>query len=95
MEMGGEMKHDKIHWRCCWLPLLGLFLWFAAAVSLVLAWVAVSRKAPVLGYADIGWYLNAIVLSLLAIPLKLKRGWCKMHGGSCGSGDCGMHGEMK
>ena len=86
------MKHDKMHWRCCWKPMLGLLLWVAAAFSVVMAWL--SRGAPLLGYNDVGWYMNAVVLALLAIPMKLGGGWCGKHGDTCGGGMCGTPDKM-
>lgn len=86
--MDSNMKHDKMHWRCCWKPMLGILFWLGAFVSLVCAWYA--RDAVFWGYSGLGWYWNALVLGILAIPLKMKHGWCKNHGDACGGGMCGM-----
>lgn len=88
--MDQSMKHDKMHWRCCWMPMLGIILWVLSAVSVILAWVAIWKQALVLGYEPIAWYWNALVLGVLAIPMKSHGGWCKSHGDSCGGGTCGI-----
>lgn len=83
-EMGtGSVKHDKMHWRCCWQPLTGTVIWLLALLALIFAWVA--KDTVFLGYTGLGWYWNALVLGVLAIPLRLKDNWCKEHGdGHCG-----------
>ena len=68
--------------------MLGALLWIAAFLSLVFAWYA--RDGVFLGYSGLGWYWNALVLGILALPLKMRGGWCKRHGDVCGGGDCGM-----
>lgn len=85
------MKHDKMHWRCCWMPIIGGGFWVLAVLSLIFAWVA--KDTVFLGYSGLGWYWNALVLGVLAIPLKLKSGWCRKHGDGCGGGMCGMPGH--
>lgn len=82
------MKHDKMHWRCCGRPFFGNLIWLLALLALIFAWVA--KDSVFLGYSGLGWYWNALVLGILAIPLKLKGGWCKNHGEGCGGGMCGM-----
>ena len=66
----------------CWLWKL---LWLLAAVCLVLAWVAVYMKNLVLGLEPLAWYWNALVLGVLAMPIKMD-----CHG--CGT--CGVSKEM-
>ena len=86
-----EKKHDTMHWLCCWRPLSGIILWVAAAICLIFAWVA--KDTVYLGYSGLGWYWNALVLGVLAIPMHSRRGWCKSHGSECGGGYCGMPGK--
>jgi len=78
------MSHDKHGWNCaCWHWVGGLF-WLAALVALVCAWVSTSKGVPVWGLDQNQWYGNALILGVLAIPLKLKG-----HGMGCGTcGEC-------
>ena len=73
-----------MHWRCCWRPVLGIILWVLSALSVIFAWIAVGKQTTVLGYPDLLWYWNALVLGVLAIPMKAKSGWCRSHGEGCG-----------
>lgn len=73
------MNHTKMHWSCCWHPMLGLILWIAASASLLMAWVAVYRRGLVWGLEPLAWYWNALVLGVLALG---KKGGGH---GSCGS----------
>ncbi len=74
---------------CCSKHAIGKALWVLAAISLILAWV--SGSDIIFGADALTWYINAIVLGILAIPLKIGRcGSClgmSRHCG-CGSGDC-------
>ncbi len=65
----------------CWY-LIGALFWFAALVSLIFAWVA-TAQGTVWGLDASHWYGDALVLGVLAIPLKLKR-----HAASCNCGMC-------
>ncbi len=65
----------------CWY-ILGVLLWFAALVSLVFAWVATSN-GMIFGFEASTWYAHALILGVLAIPLKLKR-----HAMDCNCGMC-------
>ena len=85
-ESGSSRWHSKYHWWCCIRPVLGIVLWVLGAISLIMAWMVLRTQSPILGYNDVGWYLNALVFSLLAIPLKMGWGgkhhycngeWCK------------------
>jgi len=57
--------------------MFGGFLWFLGFVSLVFAWIA-ARGGELLGYDALFWMMNALVLGVLAIPLKLRRMGCGM-----------------
>ena len=77
---------DKMHWYCCAKPWLGGLLWLAAAVALILAWSAGSSEfGLVWGRDELHWYLDAIVLGVLALG-------CKLH---CSRGDCGKCGVVR
>ncbi|MEK7554364.1 MAG: hypothetical protein AAB518_00025 [Patescibacteria group bacterium] len=77
------MKTSHEHgWSCsCW-RLFGAILWVAGAVALVLAWVSVS-KGMVLGMDTSRWYANALILAVLAIPMKLKGRGMECECGTC------------
>ena len=64
--------------------LLWKVLWLAAAVSLALSWYAIWTRGVVLGLDPLAWYWNALVLAVLAIPVKLD---CK----DCGT--CSVGGQ--
>ena len=77
---------DKMHWGCCVKPMLGGLLWLGAVAAVVAAWMTSSNPTSlVLGRDEIHWYLDAIVLAVLALG-------CKIH---CGKGDCGKCGGGK
>ncbi|MEK7115217.1 MAG: hypothetical protein AAB847_02570 [Patescibacteria group bacterium] len=82
-----ENNGGKMHWYCCVKPMLGGVLWVAAAIALIAAWMASSSDIGlVYGRDELHWYLDAIVLAVLALG-------CKIH---CGRGDgCGMCGTNK
>lgn len=54
---------------------LGKVLWGAAALSLLLAWVAVYKRGLVFNLEPLAWYWNALILGVLAVGTKA--------GGSC------------
>ncbi len=76
------MNHSKMHWACCWKPMLGVVLWTLGMLALVLAWVSIWRQNLVFGLEPLAWFWNALVLGVLALG-------CKGHGcrggHSCGS----------
>ena len=72
------MMHSKWHWACCWKPMVGMVLWGAGMLSLVMAWAAVYNRGLVLGLEPLAWYWNALVLGVLA-------NGCKGGHGSCGT----------
>lgn len=73
--------HSKWHWECCWKPMVGMVLWGAGMVSLVMAWVAVYRRGLILGLEPLAWYWNALVLGVLGAGASSMGGGC----GSCGT----------
>ena len=74
------IKQHKCHWSCeCW-HILGIILWVAAVIALVYAWVATLQDS-ILGQRSSFWFANAMVLGILAAPLRLR-------GGNCGCEGC-------
>jgi len=71
------MKCDMWHKGCGCRRMFGGFLWFFGFVSLVFAWIA-ARGGELLGYDALFWMMNALVLSTLSIPLKLRKMGCEM-----------------
>ncbi len=75
-------SHDTHGWSCgCWYY-LGAFLWVLAAAALVCAWVATAKGAA-FGFGPDLWYGNALILGVLAIPLKMRGRGMGCEGGSC------------
>jgi len=65
------MNGHKHSWSCsCWHWVGGLF-WLAALAALICAWIAAAYGSAY-GLDAGHWYSDAIVLGILAIPLKLK-----------------------
>ena len=52
----------------CWL---WKGMWVLAALSFVLAWVSVMRRAPIGQFDPLFLLWNALVLGVLATPIKL------------------------
>jgi hypothetical protein len=78
-------NHAKCGWGCeCWY-VFGLLLWVAAIIALVYAWVATVRGS-ILGEQAEFWFWNALILGVLAVPLRARsgNGTC----GSCGGSGC-------
>jgi hypothetical protein len=61
-------KHMK-----CWL---WKGMWGFAAISFVLAWVSVIIKAPIWQFDPLFLFWNALVLGVLATPIKLDCSQC-------------------
>ena len=74
------MMHSQWHWACCWRPMVGMVLWGAGLLSLVMAWVAVYRRGLVLNLEPLAWYWNALVLGVLGTGAGM--------GGNHGCGNC-------
>lgn len=64
------MMHNKMHWSCCWKPMLGMALWALAAACFVLGLVAITRPTGVWQISTLGWYWNALILGVLALGCK-------------------------
>ena len=67
MHMGNK------HLIKCWLWKV---MWGLAALSFVLAWVSVIRKAPIGQFDPLFLLWNALVLGVLATPIKLDCKGC-------------------
>ena len=62
--------HQKCGWSCqCWY-VVGLLLWTASAVSLIYAWIA-SGRGDMLGRGADFWFWTALVMAVLANPLRM------------------------
>jgi len=58
---------DRRHLKC----LLWKGLWLISLVSLVVAWYGVGGNKVVLGLNSLGWFWNAVIFGILAVPVKL------------------------
>lgn len=75
------INHTEHGMHCaCW-HWMGSLLWLAALLSLILAWIT-GPEANFSGLDQGELFVNAMVLGILAIPLKLKG-----HAGGC---ECNM-----
>jgi len=61
------MKVGK-HVIKCWL---WKGMWALAAFAFVLAWISVIRQAPIGQFDPLFLFWNALILGILAIPVKL------------------------
>ena len=64
------MMHHMMgkHLIKCWL---WKGLWILAAISFILAWISVMRRAPIGQFDPLFLLWNALVLGVLTIPIKL------------------------
>ena len=63
---------DRRHLKC-WLWKL---LWILSAAALIVAWVGIRGDKVLLGLNSLGWFWNALILGVLAIPIKLDCHTC-------------------
>lgn len=69
--------HDKMHWGCCWMPILGKILWVLAFLDLVGALTAYWQGGVFYGVAAQTWLWFSLVKGVLAIGAKMsKHHWC-------------------
>ena len=76
------MNMGNKHLIKCWL---WKAMWVLAALSFILAWVSVMRRAPIGQFDPLFLLWNALVLGVLSIPIKLdcrKCGTCNVSGHS-------------
>lgn len=82
--MMDNMQHEKMHWRCCWKPMLNKALWVIGLLSFVSGIVALWQGGEYYGVNYMTWYWTALVAGVLSCGVR------KGHGcGGCG-GTCGM-----
>ena len=77
------MKDHEHSSQCSYWRGIGVFLWFASLITLIFAWIATANET-FWGLESSHWYADALVLGILAIPLKLKHG----HGRDCECKEC-------
>lgn len=63
----------KKHLIKCWLWKV---MWGIAALSFILAWVSVIMRAPIGQFDPLFLLWNALVLGVLAVPIKLDCAGC-------------------
>lgn len=73
MESGIDGKHDKMHWGCCWMPMLGKGLWVLSFLALVGGLLALWRGGEFMGVSVMTWYWNALVGGVLALGAKMSK----------------------
>lgn len=64
----------KKHLIKCWI---WKGLWVLSVVAFVLAWVSVLRKAPIGQFDPLFLFWNALILGVLAVPVKLDCKTCE------------------
>ena len=68
---------SKKHLLKCWLWKV---LWALSALALIVAWVGVMRRTAVLNVDPLFLLWNALILGVLAIPIKLDCHSCDVCG---------------
>ena len=76
------MMHDMWHTKCHCRKIVGSLLWILAFFSFLFMWASV-KSGEFWGYDPSFWWMNAIALGILAIPLN---GHKRM--GMCGGMGC-------
>ncbi|MBI5456154.1 hypothetical protein HY969_00240 [Candidatus Kaiserbacteria bacterium] len=64
----------KKHLLKCWLWKI---LWGLSVLAFALAWVSVLRKAPIGQFDPLFLFWNALILGVLAVPIKLDCQTCE------------------
>ena len=67
----GWGKHDKMHWGCCWMPVLGKILWVLAFLELIGALIAYYNGGDFLNVMGQTWLWFALVKGVLAQGAKM------------------------
>lgn len=65
--------HDKMHWGCCWMPILGKALWILAFLDLIAAVIAFWQGGEFWMISAQTWLWFALVKGVLAIGAKLSK----------------------
>ena len=55
------------HYKC----LLWKVLWLLSLISLILAWYTNFSQSSIISFGALAWFWNALIFSVLAIPIKL------------------------
>ena len=58
---------NKKHLKC----LFWKVLWALSALSVILAWYTNFTQSAIINLGALAWFWNALVLGVLAIPIKL------------------------
>ncbi len=83
--MDQSQTHDKMHWHCCWMPMMSKLLWVLGLLDLIAGGIAYWKGGEFYGIAGQTWLWFALVKGVLATGAKGKgHHGC---GGSCG-GNC-------
>ena len=71
------MKNDNqlFEFQGCSCYSFGALLWSAAFLAFIFAWIA-HRQGDLFSLQASDWYANALILGVLAMPLKMKSGSC-------------------
>mgnify|MGYP001617166196 FL=1 len=73
-----EGSHDKMHWGCCWMPVLGKALWALSFLAFLGGLAAFLRGGEFYGVSVMTWYWNALVGGVLSLGAKAsKHHWCQ------------------
>lgn len=82
-------NNDKMQQIYHWKQKTGAVLWVVSLLALIAAWIASNSEfGLVWGRDEIHWYLDALVLGVLALGCKMHRG--KGDCGKCDSRGCGV-----
>ncbi|MDP3778937.1 MAG: hypothetical protein Q8R30_02740 [bacterium] len=71
---------DRKHFKCTFWKIL----WGLGALCVLFAWYTNFTQATIANMGALAWFWNALVLGVLAIPIKLDCHNC----GVCGAGAC-------
>lgn len=91
--------HDKMHWGCCWAPVLGKLLWTLGLLDLIAATIAYWQGGEFYNISAQTWLWFALVKGVLAVGAKISKfHYCahKMIGcgcncAKCAGGNCDIH----
>ena len=70
MDMAVNGQHDKMHWGCCWMPMLGKILWVLAFLEMIGGVLAFWMGGDFLTVAGMTWLWFSLVKGVLAIGAK-------------------------
>jgi len=69
------MKIEESFYKGCTCYSFGALFWTAAFLALIFAWIA-NQEGNLFSLEASDWYANALILAVLAVPLKIKGGHC-------------------